>query len=49
MKITQDVRDYAKKHGLNDQEALEEGMKDKMDEFKEKGNDLYLEPEKLVK
>ena len=49
MKITQDVREYAKKHGLNDQEALEEGMKDKMDEFKAKGGDVYLEPEKLVK
>jgi phosphomethylpyrimidine synthase len=49
MKITQDVREYAKKHGLNNQEALEEGMKDKMDEFKAKGGDVYLEPEKLVK
>lgn len=48
MKITQDVRDYAKKMGIEEQEALAKGMKDKMDEFKAKGSDLYLEPEKLV-
>lgn len=34
--------------GIEEQKALEKGMKVKMDEFKAKGNDLYLEPEKLV-
>ena len=33
MKITQDVRDYAKEKGLDMQEALEEGMKEKAFEF----------------
>ena len=43
MKITQDVRDYAKQKGLNDnQQALEEGMNEKADEFRNKGNNIYL-------
>ncbi|MDW7694248.1 phosphomethylpyrimidine synthase ThiC [Flammeovirgaceae bacterium SG7u.111] len=42
MKITQDVRNYAKEHGLEDQEAIEEGMKKKSEEFKEKGSEVYL-------
>lgn len=42
MKITQDVRDYAKAQGINDMdEALQQGMRDKADEFKERGSDLY--------
>jgi len=48
MKITQDVRDYAAKNGMDTEEALEEGMKKKADEFKQKGGDVYLEPEKLA-
>ncbi|ETN94744.1 thiamine biosynthesis protein ThiC [Zhouia amylolytica AD3] len=42
MKITQDVRNYAKEHGLEDEKALEEGMKKKSEEFKEKGSEVYL-------
>jgi phosphomethylpyrimidine synthase len=34
MKITQDVRKYAKDHGLENQDALNEGLKDKAKEFK---------------
>jgi len=41
MKITQDVRDYAEKHGLTDEKALEEGMSEKAKEFKDKGNLIY--------
>ncbi|HNX94946.1 MAG TPA: phosphomethylpyrimidine synthase ThiC, partial [Holophaga sp.] len=37
MKITQDVRDYASSHGLNDEAALEAGMSEKAREFSEKG------------
>jgi len=48
MKISQDVRDYAKEQGLKDEEALTEGMKQKAQEFAEKGGDVYLEPEKLA-
>ncbi|PCI29663.1 MAG: phosphomethylpyrimidine synthase ThiC, partial [SAR324 cluster bacterium] len=41
MKITQNVRDYAAKLELTEQQALEEGMKEKSEEFKEQGNQLY--------
>ena len=42
MKITQEVRDFAAKEELSEQEALEKGMQEKSDEFKEKGKQLYL-------
>ncbi len=42
MKITEDVRKYAEKHGMNDQEALEEGMKEKSEEFKKSGGEVYV-------
>ena len=42
MKITQDVRNYAEENGLDTQEAIEEGMKKKSEEFKEKGSKVYL-------
>src|SRR5258706_78905 len=35
MKITQDVRDYAKEHGVGEKEALARGMQDKAKEFRE--------------
>ena len=41
MKITQDVRDYAQKKGLAEQQALEEGMKEKSIEFIKKGAAIY--------
>lgn len=42
MKITDDVRKYAKEQEMASQEALEKGMEMKAQEFKEKGNKLYL-------
>jgi phosphomethylpyrimidine synthase len=42
MKITQDVRDYAEKHGLTSVEAIEAGMEEKSGEFGEQGNRVYL-------
>ncbi|MBL4657290.1 MAG: phosphomethylpyrimidine synthase ThiC [Flavobacteriales bacterium] len=42
MKISQDVRDYAEKNKLNQDDALEEGMKEKASEFTEAGGELYL-------
>jgi phosphomethylpyrimidine synthase len=33
MKITQDVRDYAAQLGVNEEEAIETGMKEKAQEF----------------
>ena len=41
MKITQDVRDYAKKHSLSEDEALQRGLKDKAEEFKNQGHQIY--------
>ena len=41
MKITQDVRDYAAKKQLDEQQALQAGMKEKSDEFKKAGAEIY--------
>jgi phosphomethylpyrimidine synthase len=43
MKITQDVRDYAARKGLEDQAALDAGMQEKAEEFKKSGGKLYQE------
>ena len=47
MKISQDVRDYAKSQGIGDEEALQAGMDQMSKEFMDRGADVYLEPEKL--
>ncbi len=41
MKITQDVRDYAEKQGLSEEEALKKGMEEKAVEFKKTGSQIY--------
>jgi len=41
MKITQDVREYAEKHGMTAPEALERGMQEKAVEFVQQGAELY--------
>ncbi|MCG7909549.1 MAG: phosphomethylpyrimidine synthase ThiC [Candidatus Thiodiazotropha taylori] len=41
MKITQDVREYAKTHGMSDGDALQQGMEEKAVEFKQQGSKLY--------
>jgi phosphomethylpyrimidine synthase len=41
MRITQDIRDYAEEHGLDTQEAIEAGMKEKADAFKSAGSSIY--------
>jgi len=41
MKITQDVRDYAREHGLDETEALAKGMEEKSDEFVKTGAEVY--------
>ena len=43
MKISQEVRDYAREHGLTEEKALREGLADKSAEFREQGGDLYHE------
>ena len=43
MKITQDVRDYARQHNLTDlTAAVEQGMEEKAVEFREKGSEIYM-------
>lgn len=41
MKITQDVRDYADKLNISEQEALQKGMQEKAIEFVKKGSEVY--------
>jgi phosphomethylpyrimidine synthase len=41
MKITQDVRDYADKLGVDEKEALQKGMQEKAIEFVKKGSEVY--------
>ena len=42
MRISQDVRDYAKEHGLETLEAIEAGMAEKSEEFEAAGGRVYL-------
>ncbi len=42
MKITEEVRRFAEEKGLTGEQAIEEGMKEKSDEFKQKGSEVYL-------
>jgi len=42
MKITQDVREYAKENGVDEDDALAKGMQQKSKEFTEKGSEIYL-------
>jgi phosphomethylpyrimidine synthase len=42
MKITQDVREYAEKQRMDEQKALEAGMREKSKEFRESGSEIYL-------
>lgn len=42
MKITQDVREYAAKQGVDEAAALAKGMEEKSGEFREKGSEIYL-------
>jgi phosphomethylpyrimidine synthase len=41
MKITQDVRDYAREHGMSEREALSKGMEEKSVEFVQGGAEIY--------
>jgi phosphomethylpyrimidine synthase len=42
MKITQDVRDYARDHGIGNMEsAIEQGLSEKSKEFVEQGSEIY--------
>ncbi|MCA1834508.1 MAG: phosphomethylpyrimidine synthase ThiC [Actinobacteria bacterium] len=42
MRITQDVREYAREHAVEEQEALQVGMAEKSKEFRDAGNKIYI-------
>ena len=41
VKITEDVRKYAARHGLTSEEAIERSLQEKSREFVEQGADVY--------
>jgi phosphomethylpyrimidine synthase len=41
MKISDEVREFAKQKGLDSKEAIEKGMQDKAKEFVDKGSEIY--------
>ena len=41
MKITQDVREYAAKQGITENQALEKGMQEKAIQFVKSGSEIY--------
>jgi phosphomethylpyrimidine synthase len=43
MRITEDIRRFAAEHGMETVEAIEEGMREKAEEFRGKGGELYVE------
>ncbi len=43
MKITHEVREYAAKKGLDEAAALEQGLREKAEEFRRQGVEIYLE------
>jgi hypothetical protein len=42
-KITQEVRDYAAKKGIDGARALDAGMREKAEEFKQQGAQIYVD------
>jgi phosphomethylpyrimidine synthase len=42
MKISQEVRDYAKLKGVSEEDALRSGMDSKSQEFKQGGGEIYI-------
>ena len=42
MKTREDVRQYAARQGISDEEALEKGMEQKSKEFAETGAEAYV-------
>jgi len=42
MKITQEVREFAKAKGVSDEQALESGMQEMSSEFKAAGGEIYI-------
>ena len=41
MEITQQLRDYAATHGLDEQEAIQAGMNERSETFRQSGAEIY--------
>jgi phosphomethylpyrimidine synthase len=41
MKITEDVREYAREKGVDEARAIEKGLEEKAEEFRQKGSSIY--------
>ncbi len=44
MKITEDVRKYAAQHGIDESAAIEQGLREKAEEFQHAGVEIYAKP-----
>jgi len=44
MKITEDVRKYAAEKGIDESGAIGEGLRDKAEEFRNAGAEIYSKP-----
>ncbi len=44
MKITQEVREYAAKKGLDEAAAVAQGLREKAEEFRKSGSEIYVKP-----
>jgi phosphomethylpyrimidine synthase len=42
MRITQDVREYAARTGVESEQALEQGLREKAQEFRRAGASVYV-------
>jgi phosphomethylpyrimidine synthase len=45
MQITQEVREYARSHGVSEQAAVQSGLEAKAEEFRTLGTEIYVDPE----
>ena len=43
MRITEDVRRYAEEHGMQTTDALAAGLREKAQEFKQTGGEIYVD------
>ncbi|MCY8439336.1 hypothetical protein MOC93_21945, partial [Bacillus haynesii] len=41
MRISQDIRDYAKENNLDEEKAIQKGLEEKAKEFKKAGGNIY--------
>ena len=47
MRISKDVQDYAREHGLDSEEAIAAGMAEKAAQFEAVGGEVYVPVEEL--